>query len=96
MRRKFLTLLIGLMMLLSLNSCDVYTYATAQEDIYVETQANVVRSDVDFNIVVRYGTPYYYNGSILYYIYKFCQIDIDCIVGSGCVIIRRTVTMIIG
>lgn len=57
-------------MLLSLNSCDVYTYATAQEDIYVETQANVVRSDVDFNIVVRYGTPYYYNGSILYYIYR--------------------------
>ena len=70
MRRKFLTLLIGLMMLLSLNSCDVYTYATTQDDIYVEAQADVVRSNVDFNIVIQYGTPYYYNGSILYYIYK--------------------------
>ena len=55
-------------MLFSLNSCNVYTYPTAQEDIYVETQANVVRSNVDFNVVMHYGTPYYYNGSILYYI----------------------------
>lgn len=45
-------------MLFSLNSCNVYTYPTVQEDIYVETQANVVRSNVDFNVVMHYGTPY--------------------------------------
>ena len=70
MKRKFLTVLTTLIMLFSLNSCNVYTYPTAQEDIYVETQANVVRSNVDFNVVMHYGTLYYYNGSILYYTYK--------------------------
>ena len=70
MKRKLLTVLTTLIMLFSLNSCNVYTYPTAQEDIYVETQANVVRSNVDFNVVMHYGTPYYYNGSILYYTYK--------------------------
>ena len=70
MRKKFLIVLTALTMLFSLNSCNVYTYPTAQEDIYVETQANVVRSNVDFNVVMYYGTPYYYNGSILYYTYK--------------------------
>ena len=60
MKIKFLTALTMLIMLFSLNSCNVYTYPTAQEDIYVETQANVVRSNVDFNVVMHYGTPYEY------------------------------------
>ena len=60
MKRKFLTVLTTLVMLFLLNSCDVYTYPTAQEDIYVETQANVVRSNIDFNVVMHYGTPYEY------------------------------------
>ena len=59
MIKKFLIVLTALIMLFSLNSCNVYTYPTAQEDIYVETQANVVRSNVDFNVVMHYGTPYW-------------------------------------
>ena len=59
MKRKFLTVLTTLIMLFSLNSCNIYTYPTAQEDIYVETQVNVVRSNVDFNVVMHYGTPYW-------------------------------------
>ena len=60
MRKKLLTVLTALIMLFSLNSCNVYTYPTAQEDIYVETQANIVRSNVDFNVVMHYGTLYEY------------------------------------
>jgi len=70
MKRKLLTLLIALMMICSLSSCEVYSYATTQDDIYVEAQADIVQSNVDFNIVIHYGTPYYYNGSILYYLYN--------------------------
>lgn len=54
---------------LTFTSCVGYTYATTQDDIYVETEADIVHSNVDFNIVIRYGTPYYYEGSLLYYLY---------------------------
>ena len=74
--KKLFIFLIGLFMMCSLNSCDVYSYATTQDDIYVEAQADVVRSDVDFNIVIRHGTPYYYNGAVLYYVYNGLY---DCI-----------------
>lgn len=70
MKKKLLTLLIGLMLMLSLSSCETSVYATTQDDIYVEAQADVVQSNVDFNIIVQYGTPYYYNGSLIYYVYR--------------------------
>ena len=62
-------LILGIMMMVSLNSCGVYGYATTQDDIYVEAEADVVHTNVDFGIVIRYGTPYYYNGDLLYYLY---------------------------
>ena len=62
--------ILGLMMCLCLSSCYVETYATTQDDMYVQTEVDVVKSDVNYNIVIRYGTPYYYNGNILYYIYN--------------------------
>ena len=62
--------LIALVMVLSMNSCEVYTHATPQEDIYIETQEDIVQSNVDFSIVIQHGTPYYYNGSLLYYLYN--------------------------
>jgi hypothetical protein len=68
--KKILTIIFGLMMMLSFSSCEVYTHATTQDDIYVEAEADVVRSNVDFNVVIRYGTPYYYEGSLLYYLYN--------------------------
>lgn len=70
MIRKLFTFVFALFMLCSLYSCTTYTYATTQDDIYVETQADVVQSNVDFNLVIRYGTPYYYEGELLYYLYN--------------------------
>ena len=43
--------IIGLMMVFSFSSCVGYTYATTQDDIYVEAETDVVRSNVDFNIL---------------------------------------------
>lgn len=62
--------LIGLMMMFSLNSCDTYTYATTQDDIYVETEVDVVRSNVSFDVIIQYGTPYYRDNVLLYYLYR--------------------------
>jgi len=70
MKKYFYIFIISLVMAFSFSSCEVaYGYATTQDDIYYEAQADMVRSDVDFNIVIRYGTPYYYEGSLLYYFY---------------------------
>ena len=59
-----------LMMLFSLNSCVVSSYATTQDDIYTETEADVVRSNVSFDVIIQYGTPYYRDGMLLYYLYR--------------------------
>ena len=68
--KKFYILLIGLMMMFSLNSCETYTYATTQDDIYVETEVDVVRSNVSFDVIIQYGTPFYRDGVLLYYLYR--------------------------
>lgn len=67
--KKIFLFLIGMMMVFSFQSCVVGTYATTQDDIYVEAQADVVYTNVDFNLVIRYGSPYYYQGELLYYLY---------------------------
>ena len=68
--KKFFIFLISLMMMFSLSSCETYTYATTQDGIYVDADANVVRSNVSFDIVIRYGIPYYMDGILLYYVYN--------------------------
>ena len=68
--KKFYIFLIGLMMMFSLNSCETYTYATTQDDIYVEAEVDVVRSNVSFDVIIQYGTPYYRDGVLLYYLYR--------------------------
>ena len=70
MKRKLLTFLVALFMMFTITSCDVYTYATTQDDIYVETDADVVRSNVSFDVIIQYGIPYYRNGTLLYYLYN--------------------------
>lgn len=70
MKHKILVLIISLVMILTFTSCDVYTYATTQDDIYVEAEADIVNSDVSYNIIIKYGDPYYYNGRLLYYYYN--------------------------
>lgn len=68
--KKIYIFLIGLMMLFSLISCETYTYATTQDDIYIENEVDIVQSNVSFDIVLRYGRPYYRDGILLYYIYN--------------------------
>lgn len=70
MKTKLLAFLVCLMMLFSLNSCVVSSYATTQDDIYTETEVDVVRSNVSFDIIIQYGTPYYRDGVLLYYLYR--------------------------
>lgn len=62
--------LLASLFILSSYGCVTSTeYVTTQDDVYTEYYDDVVRSNIDMNIVIRYGTPYYYNGSILYYFY---------------------------
>lgn len=70
MKTKLLAFLVCLMMIFSLNSCVVSSYATTQDDIYTETEVDVVRSNVSFDIIIQYGTPYYRDGALLYYLYR--------------------------
>ena len=68
--KKIYILLIAMLFAFTLSSCSFETYATTQDDVYTEYVNDVVYSNVDVNLVIRYGNPYYYNGSILYYLYN--------------------------
>jgi hypothetical protein len=68
MKKQISKLIIALCMMLCV-SCTPYEYATTQTDVYVEASQYEVRTNVSFDIVIRYGVPYYYRGSILYYLY---------------------------
>ena len=71
MKKIILTICMFFVLSFSFSSCIVGEYATTQDDVYyAESYSEVVRSNVDINIVISRGTPYYYNGSILYYIYN--------------------------
>ena len=61
MRKLFLAI-ISLFMMLSLTSC--VTTVSAQDDMYV-TERNV-----DFEIIIRDGTPYIIDGLVYYYFYN--------------------------
>ena len=63
MKKFILSLLFGIGISCSLSSCITDAYA---QDVIITDGV----SDVDFSIVVRYGTPYYYDGSLLYYLYN--------------------------
>lgn len=62
MKRMVLNLLLGFSILFSASSC--VTDAYAQDVVISETGGNV-----DISLVIRYGTPCYFEGSILYYLY---------------------------
>lgn len=62
--RKFLLLLSVLLSTICLSSCSVSTYAAySTDDCYVEDR------DISYNIIVRYGTPFYFNNVLSYYFY---------------------------
>ena len=67
LRLILVTLILGL----SLTSCTITAYPTTQDDIYTEVSVDEVNiAGTDMNVVIRYGTPYYYSGSLLYYLYN--------------------------
>ena len=56
--KKIISIILGLVMCISLTSCVTTAYAQTDDD-------------VDVNVVVTYGTPYYdANGLLLYYIFR--------------------------
>ena len=57
MKRFILSIILGIGILLSFNSCVTTAYASEV-------------GDADVSVVIRYGTPYYYEGSLLYYVYN--------------------------
>ena len=59
LKRFILTIVLGLATLFSLNSCVTSAYA---EDV-------IITGD-DISVVVRMGTPYYFEGALLYYLYN--------------------------
>ena len=70
MKRKLLTFFICLMLFFSLNSCVIKSYATTHDDIYMENEVDIVRSNISFDVIIQYGTPFYEDGVLLYYLYR--------------------------
>ena len=68
MKKYIGMIFVCLVILFTCVSCDIYTGVTTQDDVYVEN--DIVRTNVDFNVIIRYGHPYYYEGSLLYYVYN--------------------------
>lgn len=62
--RNFLLLLTILLSTVVLSSCSVSSYTTySTDDYYVEDRG------ISYNIVVTYGTPFYFNNVLSYYWY---------------------------
>lgn len=72
MKKVLLSLIFGLSIMFIFNSCETYTAIMPTDDgTYINVETSVERyRNVDFNVIVRYGTPYYYNESLLYYMYN--------------------------
>ena len=62
--RSFILLLSILLSTVCLSSCSVSTYAYSTDDCYY-----VKDRDITYNIVVTYGTPFYFNNVLSYYFY---------------------------
>jgi len=67
--KKFFRFIIGAFLCFSLTSCGSYSLYY-NDDVYLNTEVEVVQSNVDYNIIIQNGTPYYYEGNIVYYIYN--------------------------
>ena len=63
--KKILTILVGLVIMFSINSCYAQYDYVVDDDTYISDYYDYeVQSDIDFNIVITYGVPYYYRGSL--------------------------------
>lgn len=63
MKKFVLDLVLGIVTLFSLNSCISGAYA---QDVVISDR----NGDIDVSLIITYGTPYYFEGSILYYLYE--------------------------
>ena len=68
MKKIFYTLCL-MMICMTFSSC-VVTETYASDDYQVGVTESVSEAETDISIVIRLGTPYYYNGSLIYYLYK--------------------------
>ena len=66
--KKVLTALMIIVLSLTQMSCISSVYA--QDDMYPIEEADVVRSNVNIELVIRYGTPYIVDGLVQYYLYE--------------------------
>lgn len=69
MKKLIKKLLIACVLVFSLQSCVVSGYAQDSmydDDVAISTEV----SNTDVSLIVRFGTPYYYNNRILYYLYN--------------------------
>ena len=62
MKKTILFIVLAICAMLTFSSCVSPAYAQGVE--VTECDGNV-----DINVIVRYGTPYYYEGSLIYYLY---------------------------
>ena len=62
MKKTILFIVLAICAMLTFSSCASPAYAQGVE--VTECDGNV-----DINVIVRYGTPYYYEGSLIYYLY---------------------------
>ena len=68
MKNKILSLICLICLSLTLYSCDT-AYAGVSSSPQCDEQ-EVFDNKVSYNIIVQYGTPYYYNGFLNYYFYE--------------------------
>lgn len=68
MKNKILSLICLICLSLTLYSCDT-AYAGVSSSPQCDEQ-EVFDNKVSYNIIVQYGTPYYYNGYLNYYFYE--------------------------
>lgn len=68
--KKHLIILVGILCLsLGLTSCGTtYAFSTGQSEMYDYEYDNYRSADI--NVIISYGTPYYYNGYLSYYLYN--------------------------
>lgn len=66
MKKLLFALILSVAAMISLQSCTT-TYAAAYEPYDEEY---VISDNADVNIIITYGTPYYYEGQLWYYLYN--------------------------
>ena len=68
MKNKIISLICLICMSLTLYSCDTVYYGISTNP--QRDDQEVFENNVNYNIIIQYGTPYYYDGFLNYYFYK--------------------------